>query len=258
MTHSTASNNNKLRHIGLALAVATALGGCATTASNPKDPFEGFNRAMFSFNDTLDKVALKPVATAYKTVTPSFVQTGIGNFFGNLADVWTSANDFLQGKGNDGVSDISRVLINSTFGILGFIDVASKTGVPKHNEDFGQTLGTWGVGPGPYVMLPLFGPSTLRDTAALPLDVYGDPWAYKTPVYIRNIGTGVRLIDRRAQLLDASNLLEDAALDRYEFIRDGYLQQRQSKIDDGNSRPEPKSQDDAPTNPDPAGAGVKP
>lgn len=223
-----------LGRVAMALTIAATLGGCASTASNPRDPFEGFNRTMFKFNDTLDKVALKPAATVYKSVLPSFVQTGIGNFFGNLSDVWSAANNLLQGK-EEGFSDIARVTLNSTFGLLGFIDFATPAGLPKHNEDFGQTLGWYGVKSGPYIMLPLLGPSTLRDTVALPLDIVGDPWRYKDPTYIRNIGTVTRIVDKRAYLLDASNLMEGAALDRYEFIRDGYLQQRESKIFDGES-----------------------
>jgi phospholipid-binding lipoprotein MlaA len=257
MSHNN-SRTISLRPAALVLAAGLALSGCATTANNPVDPYEGFNRAVFTFNDNADKYVLKPVATGYKTVTPSFVQTGIGNFFANLGDVWTAANNFLQGKGNDGMSDVSRVAVNTTFGIFGLIDVASMSGLPKHNEDFGQTLGTWGVGSGPYLMLPLLGPSTVRDTAGLPLDFLGDPLHYKEPIYIRNIADGLRIVDKRASLLDASNLLEDAALDRYEFIRDGYLQQRQNKIDDGESRPEPKRKTDGPSDADPAGAGVKP
>ena len=220
--------------LGLAVLTAATLSACATS-SNPKDPYEGFNRAMFKFNDTLDKAALKPAATAYKKVLPSFVQTGVGNFFANLGDVWTAANNLLQGKGADGMSDVTRVAVNSTVGIVGLFDVASKAGLPKHNEDFGQTLGVWGLNSGPYLMLPLLGPSTVRDTAALPLDFLGDPWYYKRPVYLRNIGTATRVIDKRAALLDASNLMEDAALDRYEFVRDGFLQQRESRIHDGES-----------------------
>ena len=224
----------KARHIALALAITASLGGCATTADNPKDPLEGFNRAVFKFNDGLDKVALKPVAKGYKAVVPSFIQTGIGNFFANLGDVWTGANQLLQGKGSEGANDFTRVVINSTVGVLGLVDVASKTGLPKHSEDFGQTLGKWGVQSGPYLMLPLFGPSTFRDTVALPVDWEGNLWSYKDPTNVRNIGTGVHLIDARAQLLDSSNLLEEASLDRYQFLRDGYLQQRQNKVYDGD------------------------
>ena len=236
-----------LRPLILALAASVALSGCAT-GGNPKDPFEKFNRAMFSFNDAVDQAALKPAATAYKNVLPQFVQTGVNNFFGNLADVWTGANNLLQGKGQDGMSDLTRVALNSTFGILGLFDIASEAGLQKHSEDFGQTLGAWGVPSGPYLMLPLLGPSTVRDATVIPLDIKADPWAYKEPVNYRNIGIAVRAVDQRATLLDASNLLEEAALDRYEFIRDGFLQRRESRIYDGGSRPQKRSdKDDAPS-----------
>ena len=226
----------------LAAGLTALLAGCA--GPNPRDPYEGYNRAMFKFNDTVDEYALKPAATAYRNVLPSFVQTGVNNFFGNLGDAWTTVNDMLQGKGQQGLSDLSRFAINSTVGLLGLFDVASDAGLSKHKEDFGQTLGTWGVGSGPYLVLPLLGPSTVRDTAALPLDIKGDIWGYKDPVYLRNIGIAVRTVDIRANLLDASSLLEDAALDRYEFIRDGYLQRRESLIYDGESGPKGKKSDD--------------
>ncbi|WP_215407104.1 VacJ family lipoprotein [Janthinobacterium sp. JC611] len=234
MSESTKQSQGSLVRIGLALAIAASVSACAT-GTNPRDPLEGYNRAMFKFNDTVDQVALKPVATAYKTVTPSFVQTGVGNFFGNLSDVWSAVNNLLQGKGEAGLQDVVRVSMNSTFGIFGLIDIASQAGIPKHSEDFGQTLGWYGVQPGPYVMLPLLGPSTVRDTVALPLDITGDPWRYKDPAYVRNIGTVTRVVDKRAALLDATNLMEAAALDRYEFIRDGFLQARESKVFDGDT-----------------------
>ncbi|MED5598753.1 MlaA family lipoprotein [Janthinobacterium sp. P210006] len=234
MSESTMKSRGSLARIGLALAIAASVSACAT-GTNPRDPLEGYNRAMFKFNDTVDQVALKPAATAYKTVTPSFVQTGVGNFFGNLSDVWSAVNNLLQGKGEAGLQDVVRVSMNSTFGILGLIDIASQAGIPKHNEDFGQTLGWYGVQPGPYLMLPLLGPSTVRDTVALPLDITGDPWRYKDPVSVRNIGTVTRVVDKRAALLDATNLMEAAALDRYEFIRDGFLQARESKVFDGDT-----------------------
>ena len=224
---------SRLRACAIAAAVLV-LSGCATTANNPQDPLEGYNRAVFSFNDAVDRTVLKPTATAYKKVVPGFAQTGVNNFFGNLSDAWSSINNFLQGKGEDGATDFGRFALNSTFGVLGLFDIASEAGMPKHNEDFGQTLGKWGVPSGPYLILPLLGPSTVRDTAALPADFAGDIWTYKTPVNWRNVGTGVRIIDKRATLLDASGLMDDAALDRYEFLRDGYLQRRQSQVYDGN------------------------
>lgn len=213
------------------LSAALALTGCAT--NNPKDPFEPFNRAMFTFNDNLDKAALKPAAEVYSTVLPGFVQTGIGNFFGNLGDVWTALNNFLQGKMADGLSDVMRVALNTTMGFGGVLDIGTEAGLTKHNEDFGQTLGKWGVKSGPYVVLPVLGSSTLRDTVATPLDFSGDPWHYKRPVAWRNVGSVVHVVDVRASVLDASNLLEEAALDRYVFVRDAYMQRRQSKVFDG-------------------------
>ncbi|MBK4733799.1 MlaA family lipoprotein [Noviherbaspirillum pedocola] len=219
------------------IALATALAGCATGPNrNPADPLEPFNRTVFSFNDKVDQYALKPVATVYKNTVPSFAQTGVYNFFGNLADVWTAMNNLLQGKGADGVSDIMRVAVNSTLGLFGVLDIASEAGLQKHKQDFGATLGVWGVGAGPYVVLPFLGSSTVRDTAALPADYAADPWRYVDPVWTRNTGSALRIIDLRAGVLNASNLVEEAALDRYEFIRDAYLQRRANKINSGRER----------------------
>jgi phospholipid-binding lipoprotein MlaA len=238
----TQSSPTRWRSAALALAAVATLSACAT-GSNPKDPFEKFNRSMFAFNDAVDQAALKPAATAYKTVLPSFVQTGVNNFFGNLSDVWTAANNLMQGKVSDGMSDVSRVVMNSTFGVVGLFDVGSALGLQKHNEDFGQTLGYWGMPAGPYVMLPLLGPSTLRDTAGLPLDIAADPWMYVDPTNVRMLGTVTRVVDQRAVLLDASDLLEAAALDRYEFIRDGFLQRRQNKVFDGEDSRKKKGEE---------------
>lgn len=233
---------NMTKRLGTMLMVL-ALTACATS-NNPKDPLESFNRAIFTFNDTLDQAAVKPAATFYQSVLPSFVQTGVSNFFGNLGDVWTAVNNLMQGKLEDGMSDIMRVALNSTLGFGGLLDIGSEAGMVKHREDFGQTLGKWGVAPGPYVVLPVFGPSTLRDTVAFPLDFKADPWAYKDPVNVRNMGTALRLVDRRAAILDASNLVEEAALDKYSFIRDAYLQRRASQIRDNG--PEPDNHDAVP------------
>ncbi|MBK4735171.1 VacJ family lipoprotein [Noviherbaspirillum sp. DKR-6] len=221
----------------LAAGLAAALSGCATTdTKNPADPLEGYNRAMFNVNDKIDRYALKPAATAYQKVLPGSVQTGINNFFGNLGDVWTAVNNLLQGRGADGVSDIMRFAVNSTLGLFGFLDIASEAGLQKHKQDFGVTLGVWGVGSGPYLVLPFFGSSTIRDAAALPVDFEGYPWQYVQRVDVRNTGTVVRIIDTRASLLSASNLLEEAALDRYAFVRDAYLQRRASKISGSKER----------------------
>ena len=227
--------------LGAIALAAAALTGCASTNNNPNDPLEGFNRTMFSFNDTVDKVALKPAAQAYDAVVPNPVQHGVGNFFGNIGDLWSSINQLLQGRVEQGVSTFMRVAINTTFGLGGVLDVATEARLPREKSDFGQTLGKWGVGSGPYVVLPFFGPSTLRDTADMPVDLYGDLWTYKRPTRWRNVGAVVRIVDRRAQLLDASTLLEDAALDKYDFVRDAYLQRRQSQINGaggGKDQPE--------------------
>jgi phospholipid-binding lipoprotein MlaA len=223
---------NSAIRIGI-LTVTLILSGCATT--NPKDPFEGFNRVMFNFNDTVDQAAVKPAAQVYSAL-PTFLQTGVGNFFGNLGDVSTAINNFLQGKPADGLSDVMRVAVNSTMGLGGLLDIGTEAGLPKHKEDFGQTLGKWGVKSGPYIVLPLLGSSTLRDTAALPLDFQADPWwHYTRPVHVRNLGAALRAIDQRAAVLEASNLIEEAALDRYVFVRDAYMQRRESKVRDGES-----------------------
>lgn len=198
--------------------------------NNPRDPLEGFNRAMFSFNDTVDTAVVKPVAQAYRSATPSFVQTGVGNFFSNIGDVWNAVNNLLQGRVNDSVTDVMRFAVNTTLGIGGLIDISSAAGMPKHNEDFGQTLGRWGVKSGPYLVLPVLGPSTVRDALATPVDMKGDLWTYKRPMHVRNIGTFVRLVDKRASVLDAGSLLEEAALDKYVFFRDAYLQRRAGQV----------------------------
>ncbi len=241
--------SNVRRFIGT-LAIVAAMTGCATTSGkNPQDPFEGFNRAMFSFNDAVDQAALKPAATVYRDVLPTFVQIAVGNFFGNIGDVWTAVNNLLQGQVANGFIDVMRVAVNSTFGLGGLIDIGSEAGMAKHKEDFGQTLGVWGAVPGPYVVLPFLGSSTLRDSIALPVDIQGDPWRYVYPVSLRNAGSIVRVVDQRSVVLDASNLIEDAALDRYEFVRDAYLQRRASRIRDGEKQ---KSANDDQASADPA------
>jgi phospholipid-binding lipoprotein MlaA len=228
------------RFLGL-LLLLTALGGCATTGGNPHDPLEGYNRAMFGFNEGVDNAIVKPVASGYKTVMPEFARTGVTNFFSNLRDVWIGVNNILQGKVGDGASDFGRFAINSTVGILGLIDIASNAGLEKHNEDFGQTLGRWGVGSGAYVVLPILGPSNVRDgLSLLVVDWHGDPLWYVGNIPTRNELVGVRLVDSRANLLDVSRLAEEAALDHYAYVRDAYLQRRRSLIYDGNPPPEPE------------------
>jgi phospholipid-binding lipoprotein MlaA len=242
------------------LLLLAVLGGCATTGGNPRDPLEGLNRAVFSFNEGVDNVIIKPVASGYKTLIPELARTGVTNFFSNLRDVWIGVNNILQGKVVDGASDFGRFAINSTVGMLGLFDIASNTGLEKHNEDFGQTLGRWGVGSGAYVVLPILGSSTLRDGLSLLfIDWNGDPVWYMSNVPARNTLIGVRLIDPRANLLDIGRLAEDAALDHYAYLRDAYLQRRRSLIYDGNPPPEPDT-DKTPNSGDgkdaPAGAGT--
>ena len=215
--------------VALAAAFIGGLSGCASTANNPKDPYEGFNRAMFSVNEGFD-VVLKPVAEGYDAAAPLPVKAGIGNFFGNISDAWTAINNFLQGKGGEGLSDVGRVLVNTTLGIGGLFDVASEMGMDKHGADFGQTLGKWGVGEGPFFYWPIIGPRTTRDTFGWAVDLVGDPVPYFDDVPVRNSLLGVRLIHTRAILLPADKLVEQAAFDKYTYIRDAYLQNRRSAI----------------------------
>ncbi len=230
----------------LFILAAVMLTGCATTSgtANPKDPLEPFNRSMFAFNDGLDKVVIKPVVTVYTSVFPDFFRTGVSNFFSNIGDVWIGANNLLQGKPKEAVSDIGRVLVNSTIGLLGFLDPATDMGLQHHNEDFGQTLAVWGVGSGAYVVLPVFGPRTVRDSFGLVADVYANPVGHISYVPTRNTMEGVQFLDIRASYTDASNLLDTAALDRYTFVRESYLQRRRNLIYDGDPPPLPRVKDE--------------
>lgn len=224
---------NRFKAVLLALVLSGLVGGCATSG-NQKDPIEGFNRAMFAFNEGLDTVLIKPIAQGYDAVLPTPVRTGITNFFGNLADLFIGVNNLLQGKPDQAVSDLGRVAINSTIGILGLFDVATEAGLEKHEEDFGQTFGRWGMGDGAYVVLPVFGPRSVRDTAGLVLDMAVDPVANIDHVPSRNTLTALRLIDTRADLLPADKVIAEAALDKYSYVRDGYLQRRRNLVHDGN------------------------
>lgn len=196
------------------------------------DPWEGFNRAMFSFNDTLDRYALKPVARGYKVIMPNILEAGVSNFFGNLSDVGSMLNNLLQLKGNAAGQDLGRVLFNTTVGLGGIIDVATPMGLPEHNEDFGQTLGYWGVNTGPYLVLPLLGPSNVRDGIGLIPDSMVDPVGEVDPIRTRNQLYGLRIIDTRASLLAAEELLTG---DRYTAMRDAYLQRREFLVNDGKA-----------------------
>ena len=225
-----------------ALALVACLGGCATvTPTNPRDPLEPMNRAVFEFNDGVDKVVIKPVAQAYRAVLPQPVRTGVLNFFSNLQDPWIGVNNLIQGKPEEAFSDLFRFVTNTTFGLGGVLDVASDMGMDKHNEDFGQTLGVWGFPSGDYLVLPLLGPSSVRDGLGLIVDGYGyGPWwatrAIDPPhrVAWRNSLTGLDIVALRARLLDTEGIFEAAALDRYSFLRDAYLQRRRNLVYDGN------------------------
>ena len=237
-----------------AIASLVMFGGCATTGTgDPRDPFEPMNRAIYSFNDGVDKVVMKPLAQAYQAVFPAVVRTGVSNVFSNINDIVVALNNLLQGKIGAAFSDISRVMINTTVGILGIMDVASDLGIEKNDEDFGQTLGYWGVGDGPYLVLPFIGPRNIRDTAGLIVDWETDPTSYIDPNRDRNAIQGFRLVTRRAELLSASKVLEVAALDEYEFLRDAYLQRRRNLIYDGNP---PREKEDGADAGQPAAHGV--
>jgi phospholipid-binding lipoprotein MlaA len=211
------------------------LGGCATTGSgDPRDPLEPVNRAIYTFNDGVDTMLVKPAAEIYQGVVPGLVRTGVSNVFSNLNDVIVALNNLLQGKFGSALSDFGRVLLNTTAGLLGIFDVATPAGLEKHDEDFGQTLGWWGIGDGPYIVLPLLGSSNLRDTVGRVGDYKADPVTYIDPSHDRNIVQALRIINRRAELLSASRILAVAALDEYEFVRDAYLQRRRNLIYDGN------------------------
>jgi phospholipid-binding lipoprotein MlaA len=225
------------------LAVAVLSTGCATGPNaNPKDPLEPMNRSISRFNDSLDENVLKPVATSYKDVTPDLVQQGVRNVFNNLSDIWSTVNNGLQLKGRDTAESLMRSVVNTVFGIYGIFDVATPIGLERHPEDFGQTLGAWGVPDGPYVVLPLFGPSTLRDTAGMPVDTSVDYVRNLDHIPTRNSAMALRVVDKRSSLLGTSNLLTEAAIDKYSFTRDAYLQYRRNQVFDGN----PPDEEDLP------------
>lgn len=223
-----------VRYAGAA-AVVALLAGCATGPNaNPADPFEPMNRSVMRFNDGVDNAVLRPTATAYRNVVPSLMRTGVSNFFGNISDVWSLANNVLQLKVQNSAETFMRLNVNTFFGLGGLLDVAGDLGIERHREDFGQTLGHYRVPAGPYLVLPLLGPSTVRDTAALPVDSYGDGVGAIQDIAWRNSFYALRVVDGRANLLRVSQMLEDAALDKYSFTRDAFLQRRLSEVYDGN------------------------
>lgn len=231
------------------LGVLAVLQACAAVPyPNPRDPLESMNRGIYSFNDTLDRAVLKPVATVYRDGTPTWVQLGVGNFFNNLEDVWSLVNSALQLRGQNMADNTGRVLINSTIGFLGLMDVASGLQIDRHTTDFGLTLGRWGMGAGPYIVLPLLGPSSLRELVALPIDYQGDPVNSIADTGTRDGLSVLSVVDTRASLLKAGNVVQEAALDPYSFIRDGYLQRRRNKVYDGNP-PDEDPPPDPPSDP---------
>jgi phospholipid-binding lipoprotein MlaA len=233
----------------LLLGLALLAGGCATTGTpsgtsavagavpalpgNPADPFEAFNRKVFAFNDAVDRAVLEPVARAYRDNVPQIIRTGVSNVLGNLGDVWSAANQFLQGKGQLGFEMGMRVLTNTFFGLGGLLDPATEMGLTRRSEDFGQTLGKWGLGQGPYIVLPLFGPSTARDATGRVLDAQASPSSLASRDSARSALTAIQILDTRASLLGATALVDRVALDRYSFIRDAYLQRRLDAVYDG-------------------------
>lgn len=229
------SQNSTLKKLILIFSLAL-LSACASVPGGPTegDPFESYNRAMFNFNEGFDKYLLKPVAEGYNSVMPSPVKTGVSNFFSNLDDLFVIINDLLQFKFVQAIEDTSRFLFNSTLGLYGFVDVATPMGLPKHNEDFGQTLAVWGVSDGPYFVLPFFGSRTMRGTAGFVIESTYDP-VYNIKDDTTMWGTvSLRAIDTRHKLLKASRIIEQAALDKYSFVRDAYLQHRKNLVYDGN------------------------
>ena len=218
----------------LGALAAAALAGCASGPDrDPRDPLEPWNRAVYQLNDTIDRAVARPVAEGYRRVVPGGVRDRVRNFFANIADPVIGVNNVLQGKLEDGFLDAMRFVFNSTLGLFGLHDVASQMGLEKHNEDFGQTFGRWGVGAGPYLVLPFFGSSDLRDGVGFVGDIYADPLSRVRPHDVQYLMYGVRFTQTRTDLLDASRILEQAALDKYTFQRDAYLQRRRSLVYDG-------------------------
>lgn len=232
--------------LGCVAVFALLASGCAVNQhTDPKnDPLEGFNRTMYSFNETVDKGLIKPIAVRYELFVPQPAQTGVGNFFNNLAYPIVIINSFLQGKFEQGAEDLQRFIYNSTFGLFGVLDVATPMGLEANNEDFGQTLGYWGVGRGFYLVLPFFGPSSVRDGVGLYVDVQADLLNHHSDVSERNQAWALKIIDRRARFLGAERVLKAAALDPYVFTREAYLQRRASLIRDGKPAPDEEEEDD--------------
>ncbi len=245
---------SKFKSLLLVCALALMTVGCATQAN--KDPLEGMNRGIYKFNDVADRAIFKPVATAYKAVAPTPVRKGFNNFFNNLGSITTVLNDLLQLKFANAFTDAGRFIINSTFGIAGFIDVAAMDNIPNHKEDFGQTLGHWGMKDSAYLVLPFLGSSTIRDTGGMVFDtVTTDPITYTHnigQVRLHNQIRAAQFIDRRTELLDAKDIVDEASLDPYAFARDAYLQRRANLIADGATTDKPANDGFEPADDEPA------
>ena len=220
------------------LAAALLLSACASTPGRPYDPFEASNRVMYAINDPLDKYIAKPIAQAWVDYVPSFIRTGASNYFNNIDDLFSGINGLLQGKLDKAGDDFGRVMINTGFGFLGLIDIASEAGIPRGNEDFGQTFGYWGIPQGPYLFIPLWGPATVRDGTGSILRYWYTPTQLIPDVAVRNVIYGIGAIDARAQALGATSLLEQASIDPYTFVRRSYLQRREYLVYDGKPPPE--------------------
>lgn len=246
---------------GVAAAACGAmllLSGCASLqGADPRDPIEPVNRKIYGFNDVVDRMFLKPVATTYNDVTPRPVRVGVSNFFSNASDVWSFFNNVVQLKPKESVETLARVGVNTVLGLGGVLDVASEIGIEQHKEDFGQTMGFWGVPSGPYLVLPILGPSTVRDAAALRLDTLGNPLSEIDPIRTRNQITLIGAVDTRAGYLRAGQALQEAALDPYSFIRDVYLQKRRNDIYDGRPPEDDEPFEAASTPPSTPASAVK-
>lgn len=234
-------------HFAVLTVFAMLMMGCASgPATHPRDPWESYNRSMTTINEKLDAAVLKPAATVYKAVTPPLVRTGVHNFFVNLSEPWTAFNALLQLKGEAAVETIMRFSVNTFFGLGGLLDIASEMGMERQSQDFGQTLGIWGVPSGPYFVLPVYGPSTVRDAAAFSVETRADPLTNQTNLTVKDTLTILRALDLRTSLLRAGNVLEEAALDKYTFTRDIFLQRRDNLVFDGRDPPDADDKPDKP------------
>ena len=251
MRRSLSVAGNSAPRLIVAALVVAALAGCATIRESRGgpgqrlDPWENWNRKVFNFNEGVDKAVLVPVATAYTDVVPQPVRRGVSNFFSNFADAWSAINNMLQGKFELGFEDATRVGANTLFGLFGVLDVASEMGLDHHYEDFGQTLGRYGVGAGAYVVLPILGPSTVRDAAALPVDRLATPPAFFDGTHTQIGLTVLQIVNTRASLLGATRVIDDISLDKYTFVRDAYLQRRRSLVFDGEPPETPEAPEQA-------------